>query len=74
MLRNFMLRQLMTSKLKDVPQDQQEQLLKMVEKNPELFKKIALTVQAKMKEGKKQQTAMLEVLQLYRKEFEALIK
>ena len=69
-----MLRQLMASKLKDVPQDQQEQLLKMVEKNPELFKKIALTVQAKMKEGKKQQAAMLEVLQLYRKEFEALIK
>ena len=69
-----MLKQLMASNLKDVPKDQQEQLLRMVEKNPELFKKIALEVQAKMKGGKGQQTATLEVLQLYRKELETLMK
>lgn len=69
-----MLKKLMASKLKDVPKDQQEQLPKMVEKNPELFKRIALAVQAKMKEGKRQQAATLEVLQLYRKELETLIK
>ena len=74
MLGNFMLKQMMASKLKDVPKDQQEQLLQMVEKNPEFFKKIALAVQAKMKEGKGQQTATLEVLQLYRKELETLMK
>lgn len=74
MLGNFMLKQLMTSKLKNVPKDQQEQLLKMLEKNPELFKKIALEVQEKMKEGKGQQEATFEVLQLYRKELETLMQ
>lgn len=74
MLGNFMLKQMMASKLKDVPKDQQELLLKMVEKNPELFKKIVLEIQAKMKEGKEQQAAMFEVLQLYRKELETLMQ
>ena len=74
MLGNSMLKRLIVSKLKDVPKDQQEKLLKMVEKKPDLFNKILREVQTKMKEGKGQQAATLEVLQLYRKEFETLIK
>ena len=39
-VQDFFIRQLMKSKLKDVPEAQREQIMTLVTKNPELFKKI----------------------------------
>ena len=55
------MRQLMKSQLKNVPEADQERLLLMVEENPDLFGKMAEDIQKKMKEGKSQMTAAMEV-------------
>lgn len=48
--------------MKGVPEDQQEQIMTMVEKNPDLFMKIAHDVQEKVKGGMNQQQAMMMVM------------
>lgn len=68
MLKNFLLRKMLKSQLKDVPQEEQEKLIAMIEKNPELFQKIATEAQAKMKDGKDQMSAMMEVMQSHQEE------
>ena len=60
--------------MKHVPKEQQEQLVQMIETNPELFQTIAKETQAKMKGGKDQMTAAMEVMQAHRAELEKLTK
>lgn len=58
-----------------VSEEEQEQLLNMVEKNPDLFQKIAGEAQQKMKEeNKDQMTAMMEVIQKYQSELQDAMK
>ncbi len=64
-IKDFLLRKMIKSKLKDVPEAEQEKLITMVEKNPELFQKIAMEAQEKMKGGKDQMAAMMEVMKKY---------
>lgn len=59
--------------LKDVPADQQEQIIEMVTKNPELFQKIGVEVQEKMKQGKDQMAATMEVMQKYQAELQQVM-
>ncbi len=63
----------MKSKMKDVPEEQQEKILAAVEENPELFQKIALEVQEKMKGGKDQMAAAMEVMQKYQEELKGVV-
>jgi hypothetical protein len=67
------MKKMMASKLKDVPQSEQDKLFAMIEKNPELFQKIALEVQEKMKGGKDQMTATMEVSKKYELELKGLM-
>jgi hypothetical protein len=69
---NFLMKKLIKHKMKDVPADQQELIMAMVEKNPELFKKIAEEIQQKMKEGKDQMVATMEVMQSHQSELVAI--
>jgi hypothetical protein len=59
--------------MKDVPQDQQEKILDAIEKNPKLFETIALEVQEKMKQGKDQMAATMEVMQKYQDDLKKTI-
>jgi len=70
MLKNLLLRKMLKSQLKDVPQEQQEKLFSAIEKNPELFQNIATEVQQKIKEGKDQMSATMEVMQKYQIELQ----
>ena len=63
----------MKSKLKDVPEAEQEKMIGMIEKNPELFQKIGLEVQNLMKQGKDQMSATMEVMQKYQEELKKII-
>ena len=47
--------------------------MKLVTENPELFQKIALEIQTKMKEGKDQMTASMEVMGKYQSELKGII-
>jgi hypothetical protein len=64
-LKTFMMKKLLASKMKDVPQEQQEKIFNAIETNPDLFQKIALEVQEKVKGGKDQMAATMEVMQKY---------
>lgn len=62
---SFIMKRMLKSKMKDLPEDQQEKVLSALEKNPKLFENIALEVQEKMKGGKDQMAATMEVMQKY---------
>ena len=74
MLKNMLMRKMLKSKMKDVPEEQQEMILGAIEKNPAFFQKIAVEIQAKMKEGKDQMTATMEVMQAHQNELQELMK
>lgn len=74
MFKNFLMKQMLKKQMKDVPEAEQEKLLGMIEKNPELFQKIALEVQEQMKAGKDQMAATMEVSKKYEAELREAMK
>ncbi len=72
-IKDFFIRKMMESKMKDVPKADQEKVFKMMEKDPELFQKIALEVQEEIKKGKGQMEASMEVMQKYKDKLQSLI-
>lgn len=71
MFKNFLLKKILRTQ--GVPEAQVDMVITMMEKNPELFKKIAEEIKAKIKEGKDQQSASLEVMQKYETELKKLV-
>lgn len=59
--------------MKGVPQEEQDKLFTMIEKNPELFQKIALEVQEEMKKGKDQMAATMEIAKKYEADLKGLL-
>jgi hypothetical protein len=59
-------------KAKGVSDDQIEMFVSMMEKNPELFQKIALEIQEKIKGGMSQEMAGMQVMTKYKSEIEKL--
>lgn len=74
MLKNLLLKKMLKSQLKDVPEEQQEKLFSAIEKNPELFQNIAKEVQQKIKDGKDKTSATFEVMQKYQTELQESLK
>ena len=61
-VQDFFLRQMMKAKMKDVPEAQREQIMALVTKDPELFKKIGEEVDRRVKKGgEPQMKATMEV-------------
>lgn len=59
---NFFTKMLLKKQLKGkVPEEQIDQMLAMVEKNPDYFKEMAAKIQDKMKQGMSQEEAAMEV-------------
>ena len=52
MLKNFLIKKMLKSQLNGIPEAEQEKIIGMIEKNPQLFQIIAKEAQAKIKEGK----------------------
>jgi hypothetical protein len=73
MIKNFLVRKLIESKMKDVPADQREMIIGLVEKNPDLFQTIAKEVEHEMKNGKDQMAATMAVMQRHQTELQALM-
>lgn len=69
------MKQMLKRQLKQLPEEQQQQILTVVEKNPELFEKIAKKVQERVKEkGEDQQTAAMAVFQQHQSELKQVLK
>ncbi len=65
---------MLASKMKGVPEAEQEKIFNMIEKNPDLFQKIGAEVQEKMqREGKDQMTAAMEVMQKHKDQLKGLM-
>lgn len=68
------MKKLLESQLKNVPEDQKEMIMTMVEKDPALFEKIAKELQTEMKaNGNNQMAASMKVLPKYQKEIMAIM-
>lgn len=68
-----MLKQLLKSKMKGVPEAEQEKILNLVESNPEFFTKIGEEVKQKMKEGKGEMEATMEVMRKHQGELQKMM-
>ena len=73
MIQQFLVRQALKMKMKDMPEAQREQILALVEKNPDLFKKIGEEVDRRVKGGENQMKATMEVMKKYREELSGLM-
>ncbi len=73
MFQNFMLKQMLKSKMKGLPEAEQERMLGMIEKNPDFFKMIGEEVKAKMKGGKSEMEATMEVMRKHQADFQKLM-
>lgn len=73
-IKDFFVRKMVESKMKDVPKEEQEKILNLIQKNPELFKKIAEEIQVEMGKGKDQMEASMEVMMKYKDEVEKVMK
>lgn len=74
MIKEFLLKQAVKHGTKDLPKEQQEMLNAAVEKNPELFTKIAKEIEELKKSGKPEMYAALDVMKKYQKELQGVFK
>ena len=72
MFKEMLFKKMLKAQMKGVPESEQEKILKIVTKNPELFKKIAVEMQEKIKSGKDQMAAAMEVMESHREELSKL--
>ena len=72
-LKTFLMKKMLSSKLKDIPQSEQDKIFNMIEKNPELFQKIGAEVEQEMKSGKDQMVATMEVMKRYESELKKMM-
>ncbi len=73
-IQGYLLKQYANWKLKDVPEAQRAQMLTLIQKDPELFKKIGEEVERRKKGGESEVKAAMEVMKKYRAELAALMQ
>jgi hypothetical protein len=71
--KNYMMKKLLERQLKDAPPEQKELIMTLVEKDPELFQKISVEMQAEIKSGKTQMAAAMKVMPKYQAQIQALM-
>jgi hypothetical protein len=68
-LKQYALKKVLQSQMKNVPADQQEMIMTMIEKDPTLFEKIAKEIQEELKKnGNNQMNAAMKVLPKYQQQ------
>lgn len=73
-MKQFAMKKVLQSQMKNVPEDQQQMIMEMLEKDPALFEKIAKEMQAELKaNGNNQMAAATKVLPKYQKEIMAIM-
>lgn len=72
-IKNFVLKNAAKISTKNLPQDQQQMIMTIVDKDPALFEKIAKETKALIDAGKPEFYAGYEIMQKYNKEIQALL-
>ncbi len=73
-VKDFFLKNAAKFGTRNLPKDQQETIMNIVEKNPGLFEKIAKETKALTDAGKPEMYATFEVMQKYQKELQEIMK
>lgn len=73
-VQSFLLNQYAKWKLKDVPEAQREQMMTLVNKDPELFKKIGEEIERRKKGGESEMKASMDVMKKYREDLARLMQ
>jgi succinate dehydrogenase flavin-adding protein (antitoxin of CptAB toxin-antitoxin module) len=72
-IKDFIVEKLIRSKMKNLPKAQQDMFIKLIEENPELFKKIGEEIKALTKSGTSEMTASMQVMRKYQAEIQKAI-
>ncbi len=72
-VKDFITEKLVRSKMKNLPKNQQDMFIKLIQKNPELFKKIGDEVKVLKKSGVSEMTATMQVMRKYQAEIQKLM-
>ncbi len=73
-LKNLLIKKVIKAKMKGVPDEQVDAIIAVVEKNPDLFKKIDSEIKAKVKAGRSEMVASMEVMRLHQAEIQKAMK
>jgi hypothetical protein len=73
MLKEFLVKQFVKSQLKNVPEKQREMVLRLVEKDPELFISMAREIEEETKAGKDQMTSAMQVFKKHEVELRKIV-
>lgn len=72
--KNILMKQMLKSQMKNVPQEQQDKIISAIEKNPQFFEDIAQKIKQKVSEGKDQMSASMEVMRENQEELRKLMQ
>ena len=73
MIKDFLIKKMLKAKLgKSIPDSEIDKVVALVKENPALFQKIGNEIQEKIKQGKNQQTATMEVMTAHKDELQKL--
>jgi hypothetical protein len=72
-IKDFFLKQALKHKMKDVPEEQRERLLAVMEKHPDFFKKTGDEIQRKIKGGMSEMAATMVVMREHQAEFQKIM-
>lgn len=71
-VKNFAVRKLLETQLKNLPEDQRAMMITLIEKNPKLFEEMSKELQAEMKRnGNNQMQAAMKIMPKYQNEIVA---
>lgn len=73
-IKGFFIKQMLKKQLKNLPEKEQEKIIKMVEENPDLFAEIAKEVDQKVKGGMGQMEASITVMKKHREKLSELMQ
>jgi len=73
MFKEFLMKKLLQSKLKNLPQKEQDRILTLVTKNPKLFEEIAMKIKKKTDAGADQMMATMTVMKEYQGQIQKLM-
>jgi hypothetical protein len=75
MFKNFLMKKMLQSQFKKagLPQAEQDRIIELVLKNPELFQKIGNEIQEKVRGGMNQQTATMRVMEKYKSDLKGIM-
>lgn len=71
-IKNFLMKKMLQAK--GVPAAQIDMMMTLIEKDPELFKRIGKEIEAKVKQGMDQTTASMQVMRLHQGELQKLMQ